>query len=176
MLLNLKEFTSFQSVSLLFPVIHKWPSEMKNVRALDLPKMKSQEFRNIGLCAGFSVIAAIDPVDINALRVRRVWGLLIFLNRSMRLPKKEREIIPDNYIKSASKTLMEAWIKAFGIRSCVYNVHVAISHALEVCNLGNWWESEWKLGFPLSICSYDTGTKMAQHSNLLTFSRVHILK
>ena len=94
--------------------------------------MKAQQFRNLGMFTLFSVIASINPVDTDALRVRRLWALVGFAVRAIRLPKKEFSQIPHNVLKRVSETLMAAWIKTFGLRSCVYNVHVAIVHLLQV--------------------------------------------
>ena len=105
---------------------------MKDPGVIEPSKMKAQQFRNLAMFAGFSAIAAIRPVDAHALRVRRVWALIVYSMRLLRLPWQEFQAFSDTHITRISKTLLDAWIKAFGLRSCVYNVHVAICHILEV--------------------------------------------
>ena len=99
---------------------------------MDPGKLKAQEFRNVAMFAGFSVIKAIEPVDAHALKVRRVWTYTIFCMRVIRLPKREFERLSEALIKRTARTLLDLWISAFGLRSCVYNIHVAICHMLEV--------------------------------------------
>ena len=105
---------------------------MRTLRTIDPGKCKAQDLRNIILFAGFSVIGAINPLDTHALRVRRVWGLCIYVARLLRLPRREFASFTEAGIKIVCRTLLQAWITTFGIRSCVYNIHVAICHVLDV--------------------------------------------
>lgn len=95
--------------------------------------MKAQDFRNLMLFQCFSVVAGIDQVDREALRVRRVWALAAFLMRLYVIPKAEFSFFTDGQVKRIADTFYDAWGKAFGLRSLVYNIHIAASHIKEVC-------------------------------------------
>ena len=96
--------------------------------------MKAQDFQNATCFYAFAVISSISPVNLAALRVRRVWALWCFVTRLYRLSAEEFLQHTEASIKKILATFLDAWIAAFGKRTCVYNVHVAAAHLLEVKN------------------------------------------
>ena len=98
-------------------------------------KMKAADFQNISIMYPFTIITAIDPCNEDAMRVRRLWALLAVMQRILRVPKEEIKYMTDSQIKGICKTFYCLWVKVFGLRSAVYNLHVTAAHILQVCTI-----------------------------------------
>ena len=95
-------------------------------------KMKAQDFRNASLLFPFTIISGIEPVNDDAMRVRRIWALLAAIQRILRIPKEELKYLSDKRIKGICDTFYNLWVKVFGLRSAVYNIHVTGAHIMQV--------------------------------------------
>lgn len=103
------------------------PSDFaRRLKDLDLPRMKSEEFRNFMLLYVFLFVEEYGTANI----LIQVWTLWTFIMRAATLPDDEyfslkRKINLNNLMKSFQKL----YVQAFGIRHCTTNFHCS-SHII----------------------------------------------
>ena len=108
------------------------PFVFNNPKAIEMGKMKAQDYRNVTCFMAFAVINGIRAINTAAMRTIRVWALWCYITRLYRLPAEEFMQHTEASIRKVLSTFLDAWIAAFGKRTCVYNIHVAAAHLLEV--------------------------------------------
>lgn len=110
----------------------KVPHAMRATRSFDHGSYKASEFRNFTCFFGFVLFDLIRIGTRDGLRHRRVWFYWIYLNRALRLPKREFDARIDYAtLKTVSDSWVGDYIQVYGRRHATYNMHL-MGHAHEI--------------------------------------------
>lgn len=100
----------------------------RRARNLDFSVYKAQEYRNLSLFLFPLIIECIDP----PAKERNLWLYLSYVLRAAVIPTEEFSQIDLNVITQCCQIMYEMFEELFGVQNCSYNVHVVLSHFLEI--------------------------------------------
>ena len=107
----------------------KVPGEFpRRARNLDFSVFKGQEFRNMSI---FYFPLVLECVEKGA-EERHLWLYLAYMLRATLLPSDEFVNVDLNIVRECCDKFYKLYEELFSCQNCTYNIHIFLSHLLEI--------------------------------------------